>query len=96
VIYEWDGEKATANRRKHHISFEEAAAVFLDPLALTFPDPEHSGREEREFTIGHSNQHRALFVSPCPRGDHIRIISARKATQGERKQYEEGIGEETR
>ena len=94
MIYEWDAGKARANRRKHRISFDEAATVFLDPFALTFPDPHHSGHEEREITIGHSNQHRAVFVSHCPRGDRIRIISARKATKGERRQYEESIGEE--
>ena len=94
MIYELDGEKAKSNRRKHRITFEEAATVFLDPLALTFPDPHHSGQEAREITVGYSRQNRALFVSHCPRGDRIRIVSARKATQGERRQYEEGIGEE--
>jgi uncharacterized protein len=96
MIYEWDPEKAKGNLQKHHVSFEDAATVFLDPLALTFPDPYHSGREEREMTIGHSTTHQVLFVSHCGRGNRVRIISARKATRGERKQYEEGIGEEIR
>jgi uncharacterized DUF497 family protein len=94
VIYEWDARKATANLRKHGVSFEAAATVFLDPLALTFQDPYHYNGEEREITIGHSTRHQVLFVSHAQRGDRVRIISAREATRGERKQYEEGIGEE--
>jgi uncharacterized DUF497 family protein len=70
--------------------------VFLDPLAVTYPDPNHSDEEEREITIGHSALHRLLFVSHCQRGDRIRIISAREVTRKERKQHEEGIGEENR
>jgi uncharacterized DUF497 family protein len=93
VTYEWDARKAKGNRRKHRISFEEAATVFLDPLALTFPDPDHSSGEERDITIGRSSRQQIIFVSHCLRGDHIRIISARRTTRGERKQYEEGIGE---
>ena len=92
MVYEWHAEKAKGNLRKHGVSFEEAATVFLDPLALTFPDPSHSGGEEREITIGHSAGHQVVFVSHCQRGNRVRIISARKATRRERKQYEEGIG----
>ena len=92
MVYEWDAKKARGNRRKHRISFEEAATVFLDPLALTFPDPDHSIGEEREITIGRSSRQQVVFVSHCRRGDRVRIISARKTTRGERKQYEEGIG----
>ena len=92
MTYEWDAEKAKVNRRKHRISFEDAATVFLDPIALTFPDPDHSGGEEREITIGRTTRQQIVFVSHCPRGDRVRIISARKTTPGERKQYEEGIG----
>jgi len=93
VVYEWDAKKAKGNRRKHRISFEDAASTFLDPLALTFPDPDHSVGEEREITIGRSSRQQVLFVSHCRRGDRVRIISARETTRGERKQYEEGIGE---
>ena len=95
MIYEWDAVKAKVNLRKHGVSFEDAATVFLDPLALTFPDPYHSGGEEREITIGHSAGHQVVFVSHCPRGNRIRIISARKATRRERKDYEEGSVKET-
>jgi hypothetical protein len=96
VIYEWDAEKAKGNLRKHRISFEDAATVFLDPLALTFPDPDHSSGEDREITIGRSSRQQVVFVSHCQRGDRVRIISARKATRGEHRQYEEGIGEGNR
>ena len=93
MIYEWDPEKAEANLRKHGVSFEEAATVFLDPLAVTYPDPDHSDEEDREITIGHSGKQRVLFVSHCQRGDRIRLLSARKATQRERNGHEEGISE---
>jgi len=96
VIYEWDAEKAKGNLRKHRISFEDAATVFLDPLALTFPDPDHYSGEDREITIGRSSRQQVVFVSHCQRGDRVRIISARKATRGEHRQYEEGIGEGNR
>ena len=92
MIFEWDAEKAATNLRKHGLTFEEAATAFLDAWAMTYPDPQHSGEEEREITIGHSSKGRAIFVAHCRRGNHTRIISARKATKAERKQYEEGIG----
>lgn len=95
MVYEWNAAKAKANIQKHGVSFEEAATVFLDPLALTFPDPHHSGGEEREITIGYTADHQVVFVSHCQRGDHLRIISARKATRKERKQYAENTGKQT-
>jgi hypothetical protein len=88
--------KAKSNLRNHGVSFDEAATVFLDPLALTFPDPHHSGEEPREITIGYTAGRYVAFVAHCQRGDRIRIISARRATRKERTQYEEGIGKETR
>jgi len=94
VIYEWDPEKAKRNLREHGVSFEEAATVFLDPLAMTYPDPDHSNEEDREITIGYSTNQRLLFVSHVQRRNRTRIISAREATRRERKQHEEGIGEE--
>jgi uncharacterized protein len=96
VIYEWNAAKAKANRQKHGVSFEEAATVFLDPLALTFPDPDHSAAEQREITIGYTGRQRIVLVSHCQRGDHTRIISARKASKKERVQYEEGLNKETK
>lgn len=94
MIYEWDPKKAKANLRRHGVSFDEAASVFLDPLAVTFPDPDHSREEFREITIGHSARQRVVFLSHTRRGDHTRLISARKVTRAERKQYEETINEE--
>ena len=92
MAYEWNSAKAAANLRKHGVSFAEAASVFLDSMALTFNDPDHSNEEDREITIAVSTKQRVLFVSHCARGDRIRIISARKATQKERRQYAERIG----
>lgn len=94
VVFEWSAAKAKANVQKHGVSFDEAATVFLDPLALTFPDPDHSGGEEREITIGHTTGRRVVFVSHNLRGDRIRIMSARQATRRERRQYEEGTSNE--
>jgi len=91
VTYEWDPRKAEANRRKHGVSFEEAATVFQDINALTFEDPDHSDEEPREITVGLSRSGRVLFLSHCDRGKRIRIISARKATPKERQQYAEGL-----
>jgi uncharacterized DUF497 family protein len=62
VIYEWDPKKARTNLRKHSVSFEEAATVFLDPLAVTYPDPDHSAAETREITLGHSAKQGLVFV----------------------------------
>jgi uncharacterized DUF497 family protein len=95
VVYEWNEGKAETNLSKHGLSFDEAATVFLDPFALTFPDPRQAGGEDREITIGYTAPHQIVFVAHCQRGDRTRIISARKATRKERSQYEEGIGEET-
>lgn len=96
MVYEWNAAKAKANAHKHGVSFEEASTVFLDPFAWTFSDPDHSAAEAREITIGYSVQHRVIFVAHSQRGDRTRIISARRATRKERKQYEEGIGREAK
>jgi uncharacterized DUF497 family protein len=93
MIYEWDARKAAANLKKHGVSFPDAATVFLNPLAMTYPDPDHSVDEQQEVTIGHTIRQQLVFVSHCERGDRIRIITARLATRPERKQYEEAIGE---
>ena len=85
--FEWDPVKARQNHRKHRILFEEAATVFGDPLALTYPDPDHS--EERFITVGMSSAGRVLIVAHVDRGENIRIVSARKTTQNERNHYEE-------
>lgn len=87
--FEWDAPKSSANLRKHGVSFEEAASVFGDPLALTFADPDHSIREARFVTIGQSSRDLLLVVAHVERGRAIRIISARKATKHERTIYEQ-------
>lgn len=88
--FEWDTAKAAENLAKHGVSFEEAATVFRDTLSATGADPDHSVSEERFITFGVSTSGRLLVVAHTERGDTIRIISARPATRGERKIYEEG------
>jgi uncharacterized DUF497 family protein len=90
VRFEWDPAKAADNVARHGVSFEEAATVFRDPLSATGPDPDHSFDEERFVTFGISTSGRLLVIAHTERGDTIRIISARPATVGERKIYEEG------
>jgi uncharacterized DUF497 family protein len=87
--FEWDEDKAAANEKKHRVTFEEAATVFSDPLAAIFDDEAHSEEEQREIIIGHSADNRLLLVSFTERGEAIRIISARRATKKERRDYEE-------
>lgn len=88
--FEWDSAKAADNLATHGVSFEEAATVFRDALSATGPDPDHSVGEERFVTFGVSTSGRLLVVAHTEIGDIIRIISARPATSGERKIYEEG------
>lgn len=89
--FEWDPLKDSQNQRKHQVSFAEAAFVFADFLSASMPDPDHSDTEDRYIIIGLSNRARPLMVSYTERGNYIRIISARKLTSTERKQYEETI-----
>lgn len=88
--FEWDPPKAAGNIKKHGVSFDEAATVFLDQMALSGPDPDHSSDESRYITFGLSSLGHLLTVSHtyCPGG--IRLISARRVTRAERKLYEEG------
>jgi uncharacterized DUF497 family protein len=88
--FEWDPRKATANLRKHGVSFEEGTTALRDDLALTGRDPDHSTGEARYVTFGVSSQGRLLVVAHTERGDLVRIVSARPATKSERKIYEEG------
>jgi uncharacterized DUF497 family protein len=89
LTFEWDTTKATSNLAKHGVGFEEAATVFGDPLSFTIYDPAHSRAEARFIILGQSHQGRLLVVIHTERGDNIRIISARRASRRERKQYEE-------
>ncbi|MBW4418460.1 MAG: BrnT family toxin [Myxacorys californica WJT36-NPBG1] len=88
--FEWNPDKAILNLEKHGVSFQEAATVFNNPLSVTFPDPDHSIGENRYVIIGISRFERLLIVAHTDRGEKVRIISARKATQQERRFYEEG------
>ena len=89
VRFEWDKDKAAANLEKHGVSFGEASTVFDDPLAYIFDDEEHSEDEHREIIIGYSTLSRLLLVCFVEREkDTIRLISARRATKAETKDYE--------
>ena len=90
MLVEWDAAKAERNLKKHGVSFEEAATVLLDPLAITYADD--TVTEERSITVGHSSIGRVLVVVTTERADDVlRIISARKATPKERRAYEEAV-----
>ena len=92
--FEWDEDKNALNVKKHGVSFEEAQTVFFDPLTQVSPDPDHSSAgEDRFIALGYSSNSRVLLVIHCFRekDETIRIISARKLTKSERKQYEDGL-----
>ncbi len=87
--FEWDLKKAASNARKHGIAFEEASRVFADPLAILDADPDHSLDEMRYILLGMSGRGRLLVVAFAEWPPRTRIISARRATRRERRQYEE-------
>jgi len=90
IKFEWDTTKATSNKKKHGVSFEEAQSVFYDEFALQFFDKDNSGSENRFLMLGFSDRARLLIVCHCERdqGNIIRIISARKATKNESNHYQ--------
>jgi uncharacterized DUF497 family protein len=90
--FEWDPAKARENLRKHKISFERASQIFLDALAISIPDEEHSEDEERWTTIGKNGGGTLLVLIHTFReidaeNFNVRLISARKATKREEKEY---------
>ena len=89
LIFEWDNNKNEINKKKHKVSFEEAKTVFYDEEALVISDPDHSQDEERFIILGEINRANLLVVCHCYRVAEtvIRIISARKATKNEARQY---------
>jgi len=91
LTFEWNSRKASQNRRKHGVSFDEAKTAFLDENARLIPDPEHSDDEDRFILLGLSIQLRLLLVCHCYREveNVVRIISARKADRSEQRQYSE-------
>jgi len=89
--FEWDARKAEANLKKHRVAFDEALAVFADPLARIVDDPDHSADETREIIVGYSGKPRLLVVGFTERSGRVRLIHARRATKAERKHHEENI-----
>ena len=94
--FEWDEAKADANARKHGVAFELASTVFHDPRLLTVADLEHSQTEERWFSVGRASNGVVLSVvylwsDADPAATVIRLISARRATRAESRQYQEGV-----
>jgi hypothetical protein len=89
IKFEWDPKKNAINREKHHVSFEEAQTVFYDEEAKVIDDPEHSQEEDRFIILGFSKKANLLVVCHCYRASEtvIRIISARRATKNESRQY---------
>lgn len=89
IEFEWDEAKATANLKKHQVTFEEAKSIFFDEFGIQFFDEDHSSDEERFLMLGMSSVAKLLIVSHCERdhGATIRIISARKATKRESAFY---------
>ena len=88
--FAWDPDKNNSNVSKHDVSFEEAQTVFHDEYARLREDPDHSEDEDRFLLLGMGRLLRLLVVCHCYQEDEttIRIVSARKATAHERRQYE--------
>ena len=85
--FQYRASKATSNLKKHQVSFADAEGVFYDPLALHREDPDAEG-EERLVAMGLGSAGQVLVVVYTLRGDDIRIISARRATRREVREYE--------
>ena len=85
--FQFDPAKAAGNVRKHGVSFADAEAVFMDPLALHRIDPDAEG-EERFVAIGAGSAGHLPVVVYTLRGEAIRLISARRATPVEIRAYE--------
>ncbi len=83
----FDPKKAASNLRKHGVSFADAEGVLLDPLAIHQPDPDAEG-EERFIAVGLGSAGRVLVLVYMLRGEDIRLISARRATRREVREYE--------
>jgi uncharacterized protein len=88
LIFDWDTNKAQTNSIKHGVTFEEASTLFADENSITIDDPSHSLHEKRSVTIGLSAKKKLLVAVHTERGGKIRIISARLASQKEKRLYE--------
>ena len=96
--FDWDLAKAASNLAKHRVCFDEAMTVFLDPLALSRLDEAHGSDEERWVTIGLSRAINLIvvvhtYIEIDEQQVYIRIISARRPTKNEKRQYEEAPGQ---
>src|SRR5262245_22187973 len=95
IEFDWDPAKARANLAKHGVSFEEAMTVFADPFALSRLDEDHGAGEERWITLGRAAASLLLVVHTHVDLSEdlvaVRIISARRPTRNETRQYEEGV-----
>jgi uncharacterized DUF497 family protein len=94
IEFEWDPEKAASNAAKHRVTFQEAMSVFMDPFARTILNPDHSADEERWVTMGEASTGNLLVVVHTwreidPFRTAVRIISARRPTSRETRQYRE-------
>jgi uncharacterized DUF497 family protein len=88
MIFDWDDNKAESNKKKHGVSFAEAATAFSDPNAIEFHDGKHSQKEERWILVGMSARSQILLVVFVEKEEElIRIVSARKAVKEEINQY---------
>ena len=91
LTFEWDPDKARVNLLKHGSGFREATTVLGNPLSLTITDPGHSEGEQRFVSMGMSERRRLLVVAHTEWGERIRIISARRATRREQRDYEQEV-----
>lgn len=89
INFEWDAEKEYSNRKKHGIEFRTACELFVDPFLMPVEDWLEEG-ERRYHAIGMTSNWQTLFAAFVWRGNNIRLISARLATNSERKRYERG------
>jgi hypothetical protein len=87
VRFQYDPAKAASNLSKHGVSFADAEGVFFDPLGIHQPDPD-SEDEERFVAAGMGSTGIILVVVYTLRGADIRLVSARRATRHEVKNYE--------
>jgi uncharacterized DUF497 family protein len=85
--FEWDEAKAKANRKRHGVTFESATIAFRDPFAIELLDDREDYGERRLVLIGMAQGRVLLFVAYTEREEHIRIISARRATRYEEEEY---------
>jgi uncharacterized DUF497 family protein len=85
--FDWDEGNRDKNQERHGVSDSECEQVFFNQPLFVFADTEHSEEEQRYYVLGRTDRGRWLFVVFAPRGDKIRVISAREMTKRERAFY---------